>query len=842
MTNSIETHASGTSTLCAAVGLGMGVFALAASGADIPVEVGMISIYDRATGMPPIAQKDIPEVPHPFGVVPPVGVHPRVLFSPEDLPRIRHDVRETAFGRRAYGAVKSWGSNATGGISKPLGKTWEALVAGDLNALDYAESDWWRPQISLVASFEAFICLIEEDAGRGERAAAALATLGRILNGRTIAHGPAKSNPDQSFSLAYDFLHGMMTDAQRADVRKAIAAGTQGKKSHGMDMAPEHHTYNFMTHGLGLVVAALAIEGEEGYDPEIYPLSVDVLRNFLTYGVYPHGAPREGMHYYNFGMGSGGAKAMIAFARRGDNLLGHPHYGVNRDWYLHDMEPFGYAFSMHGDTSNDGGGLLDNYVVRKKVWADDPVVDFVWRNRIKDDYSGMTYRGDFLLAAIFPSDWKGGENGEREPKADQWGVDNNSTDESESRAAWNPAALGQPLSFFDPGRGLLMTRSEWGRDALKLHFESKHGEHGPSHSHANRNDFTLSALGRKWAIDLGFGLRESKQHNIVLIDGQGQGDFTPSGRIDAWLDMPFATAIVGDASYAYHWRYTFSSRRGSPENQGYEWEVEPLGPPTNNLHTLRAIHNPVEFAWRGAVLIRGDHPYVMIVDDIRKDDEPHLYEWLMQVPNDLQIESATSTEVRLGVIGADEKTPRLLVRFVDMAEPANPVSDIPKAPRLEQYLIRNSLNSVSRGRERGLGKRLVVSTLAVEPRFKTLLFPYLPDTPLPETSWDEASEVLTVAWENQIDHWRFAPGGGVVVERAGGNLLALKTAGFKSEALTIEVQGSPTDVGIEAGRLYVAGRGWQRLTVRGGSGIEEVHHAGSVAKVTHDGDALVVEE
>ena len=107
------------------------------------------------------------------------------------------------------------------------------------------------------------------------------------------------------------------------------------------------------------------------------------------------------------------------------------------------MEPFGYAFSMHGDTSNDSGGIMPNYIVRKYLWPDEPIFDFVWRNRAHDDYSGISYRGDFLLAAIFPSDWNGGDTGELDPVADQWGADNNTDKAPPINKEWNPAELEQ---------------------------------------------------------------------------------------------------------------------------------------------------------------------------------------------------------------------------------------------------------------------------------------------------------------------------------------------------------------------------------------------------------------
>ena len=38
----------------------------------------------------------------PVGRVPAPGVHPRIFFSPDDLPELRHRLKETRAGQEAY--------------------------------------------------------------------------------------------------------------------------------------------------------------------------------------------------------------------------------------------------------------------------------------------------------------------------------------------------------------------------------------------------------------------------------------------------------------------------------------------------------------------------------------------------------------------------------------------------------------------------------------------------------------------------------------------------------------------------------------------------------------------
>ena len=46
---------------------------------------------------------------------------------------------------------------------------------------------------------------------------------------------------------------------------------------------------------------------------------------------------------------------------------------------------------------------------------------------------------------------------------------------------------------------------------------------------------------------------------------------------------------------------------------------------------VRLPHNPVQRAFRTVAFVREPHPYLLVVDDIQKDSQERLYEWLMQM-------------------------------------------------------------------------------------------------------------------------------------------------------------------------------------------------------------------
>jgi hypothetical protein len=750
------------------------------------------------------------DVQSPFPAPPAPGVHPRILISPEELPVLRKNLSETACGRRAIGSIRVW-LNSISQEDGPLQKVFDGLVDGDPDALKKATNSWWQNQTGMMLRFAAFDAMVSDDAVFAKKVAKALVTYADITGGKITPHGYKSVNPDASLGFSYDFLYNYMSDEQRNAIRGVIARSIAGKESHGMGMKAEERTYNWMPHGMSLVLVALAIEGEEGYEPEIYKKSVEVMRDFLVYGIYPDGVPRECMHYFNFGMGSGGSAAMVAMAKRGDNLLGSPHFNKLKNWYVHSAEPFGYAFSMHGDTSNDHGGLLDNYVLMKTLFPTDPVVDFSWRNRIRDNYSGLTYRGDFLFCALFGKNWNEGDVAEKAPQPDQWGVDN--VDKEKSKPIlkeWDPAKLELPLTLFSPYRGFMITRDVWDKDALVMHFECRRDALGPGHNHANQNDFTLSALGRKWVVERGFHVAETKHHSCVLIDGKGQGHFAAPGIVTAHLDTPVATFSTGDAQNAYMYRHTFPWRVGNKENKSNNWQRSPFS------KAAAALENPVECAFRTAMLVRGKHPYALILDDITKDSKEHVYEWLMQVESDLTLKSADADTAVLASQDATDDSPELMVKILEQQQTQDmTLADAVEPLRLEIFRPRRSANTGS-AEVFKLGKKLVLASRAVSPAFKVMLYPHRPGAEAPELKRDK--NVFTINLPGQTDVYTFKklPSGQEafsMVRNNGEFILTAALKKYQSKTLSFTAKGTGPSVARDADTLYVSGTDWQSMEI-----------------------------
>ena len=164
--------------------------------------------------------------------------------------------------------------------------------------------------------------------------------------------------------------------------------------------------------------------------------------------------------------------------------------------------------------------------------------------------------------------------------------------------------------LYAPEVGYLSARDSWTENATVFAFNSgPFYERARLHDQADNNSFTLVARGAPMIIDSGDGndVKDAPQasslgHNLVLVDGLGEHPPGPvtgvSGHIVALGTHPDAVCVIGDATESYCFR-------------GY---------------------NPVQYASRSALFVRRPFPYLLMHDDIQKDDAPHCYEFILHVP------------------------------------------------------------------------------------------------------------------------------------------------------------------------------------------------------------------
>ena len=172
-------------------------------------------------------------------------------------------------------------------------------------------------------------------------------------------------------------------------------------------------------------------------------------------------------------------------------------------------------------------------------------------------------------------------------------------------------------------QGLYYYRTGWpeGDASDDVLFSFRSGKFMGGHAHEDQNNFTLWGYGTAFATDNGplAPAKDTEGHNLVLIDGRGQhnagGSVGTDGIIREHILSSFADYVFGDATSAYT-TYSEFNRAGYPfPDDVWSWGYDG--------------GNPVEYAHRRVAAIHeaGLPPYFIVWDEIRKDALPHLYSW-----------------------------------------------------------------------------------------------------------------------------------------------------------------------------------------------------------------------
>jgi len=697
--------------------------------------------------------------------LPPPGVHPRVLFTAADLPDIRRRLTQTAFGK-VFGPIVRREAER---LKPPLA----AFAALDLSkpAPEVIETHWRADEGRNIRwGLVALDAVVRGDAAQKALMAKGITNYSRlILASKALAAGgdvEGRAGEElrnrltvwktdrfdlgvcwlfggAGMALAYDMLYDDMTPGQREVVRGALAAGTRGRQSYGMGAPRGRGVSNHYGYHGDLAVMLAAIEGEEGYDAAAYKRIEQVMVDYFEVGFTPAGACHEDLYGPNVGLREG-SRALLVLARRGKNVFGTGRYRNFVRYFAHECEPFRDGAFVGGASGGPGLPYPTSITLAKYMRPTDPVADYNWRWLMGDDYRRNLKWQSWLDFALFGMDWDG--------KRDE---------------APTLAETDMKLSAFYPRRGKLIARSDWTPQALCFHLDARPDAFVIGHDTVDRGTFVLSALGRAWAVHASWHhFRNSSDYNLVHVDGKAQAWKAPSVRFLHQADAGAAVVGVADLKYAYDWQWSppwptkdqefpapWRPELSDPRDLGWpddpDWLPHKLyGEPGVGYvgsYMWRRPHNPMQKAFRTAVMVRGAHPYVLVVDDVRKDAAAHDYGWYMQVAGDLELASHTGADVILKDPAADR---RLLVRACQAGPPSAEIG-----VRLEEYEANKD-----RSGKPVPGKRLIVSTRAVEPGFKMLLFPHREGQELPRALWDEGRTRLTIASAGRKDAFAFTVG------------------------------------------------------------------------------------
>lgn len=522
----------------------------------------------------------------------------RILISPEDLPALRDRIKNTITGRFYYHQI-TFNQEKSIRTKGSFCYEWlKALAAGDeQRALDIVSHKITVPMKqkyshrygpAYVLMTEAFDAMIREDEVMGKEVAVAITTLSKIYMKRLeIMNNGAKTgeldtstdSPDRFhgfrmdesktqfnsdvwrsgrraaidgepwLAFMYDYAYNFMTDEQRAVVRATINKYHYGKTTMGSHMPHHFRNWNWIAIGSGgLLLTALATEGEEGNDQRVIDHAAEILTDFVKYGWSDMGSSNEGIAYTSFGL-RWGVPGLVALARRGKNVWGWKRWRGSVDWYAHSTQPnaldkpYGKSqkFISHGDGGQGGPGPMTMGAF-KRFYPNDPRVDFV------SQISGLAFKEKADEDGNYTIPSRGFYNAYPVEDLLMLGPDASPKDYQDGKD------LGYPKTFFDPQRNSLITRSEWGPNEVQLQLEARNDSMSPNHQHADSGAFCLSGAGRVWADERFRGV-ESRQHSMVVIDGKGQGYFTPPSEWLGLVDNEDVTIGAVDTAYSYAWAW-----------------------------------------------------------------------------------------------------------------------------------------------------------------------------------------------------------------------------------------------------------------------------------------------
>lgn len=670
---------------------------------------------------------------------------------------------------------------------------------------------------------------------------------------------PSDFTPIEQLPYCYDFIYDWMDDDQRREVRDFLYAFGYGRHFsygyvHGIPADGDNQNGDFGNQNDNGIPMQLVVEGEES------AVSPDVVQTFGTpdpksdaaqwmkpsdpadFCAWPHSTvasvdnlhrelrmlnewfqPPSGFpitHIAYLGLSTTWfLRASVCFAHRGENIFATTNYynTVMGDFYTLEpgekeavsptrpevstmAEPNFRTFLVNCDHHDGGHGRPLMYWIWKYMYPDDALIDYDYRAFLPLIFNNTGHLSDPDMASMFGVD--PGINGKE-------------------LSLEETADIKQlPLLKFHPFHSIAISRNTWNADDLNIWFDCDWNSH-VGHQHAEKNSFSMYALGRMWCVPPGYHCTISDLQNQVLIQdvkltydkatdgyiGESpssatdtppcQGNFpTPPGKLLEVSESPdhLYTTFAGDATTAYccglhgprdvdlgkktsdfmypglvdYYQNTFGNLFTDRFNE--------------NVHVSSADYNPVQYAIRTVLLVRGKRPYVLSVDDIKKDDTPHNYRWNMNdaegfaagqdnkfigpegktVYSSLVMEpGSTSTQAifRHSPIDDDPDStnpkpglPRLLIRELSLEptaqQPPINLQTRPPGPQLGDadhpaftYGIDNNSHKFT----------FICSNCVqidrnnvVEPHYTVLLFPYRTGEALPAATWSPDRSKLKV--------------------------------------------------------------------------------------------------
>lgn len=617
---------------------------------------------------------------------------------------------------------------------------------------------------------------------------------GPAHNAETAWRGMAGAVSHCDIAFLLDFSGKWMTDKQRQDMQRIVAKAIYGRRdTHQAGPVSWRENNHATWHGTNFL-CAMAIEGLPGCDPELFPEAIRHTRAFLDYGI-----DASGQIFESNGKSGGGINFqvlnMIALARRGHNFWGHPHWRKLLKAQVLNTSPDGKVTVSSGTFS--GSRFVVQTVMNLK--------GFYPGDRCADYLLGLNYPG-LDLAKVNLEDYRQQVRDAKiralrlvGPTYSGW------TRSLLYDTDWRPvtrADLSLETTFETPTHGILSAYSDASPNAawLNLHVRSNQ-YYGAGHHHNDSGMIHFSSGETNWIMESPFAADYSgRYHNLVTVDGKASYDYgwaAPGKYLGAKIG-PEAAFAACDLAYSYSWTWLSQPPCGAWDltderiNRDWEldthpmavkyfkgtqhWKMRPWWPSylfSNWYPVLRSPWNPMESCFRTAGLVRGPHPYALVVDDLKKDGTAHDYQWRGMLENDI-VTAEVPGLPKSWLALFNPPNPNGPAPKIETNAPRPPVQPQPGSPLLlvvpvlpfdsgkaGQPLVEARV--LDDGPKNKDGKpayynALLVNRRDVKARFRVLLVPYTAGSPLPVVSKPDAQGTTTLAWADQKDEIRFTEG------------------------------------------------------------------------------------
>jgi hypothetical protein len=781
--------------------------------------------------------------------VPPPGVYPRVLFSPEDVPMLAARVKKSNIGQKSLIEMRFLFEQSFWNTNTSDGQFFLKLANNDLAGLQWPD-DVPPTQIATINTAQQFkgqkqgiynshvaydpeclttmalYCLLTGDDVHGRQAATAIANYYKLReplidqwnvasdsefgdekndgNGATTAwRGMHGLVAHMNLGLALDFGGKWMTLEQIDTMRRVIAKATYGRRAYGEDSTVRFRDVNWVGWDLPQFLALTAIEGLEGFDREAWETGRDTVRAFCDWGI-----DDSGVVYESNGKTPGSFQfitlSMVATARRGENLFGHPHLRKL-------LEAQTQMTSPNGRVTVNSGTQYTPY--SRQVLSPglvDELKSFYPRNRVADYLLTKITRSPADAADEYNRGWAI-ENFDAAKYREQVKKVQRLRLPSPTYPGFVPgvlydsdfvvttrADLDLPLDFNAPVHGVFSSYSDRSTNATWINMMVRPNHYlGAGHHHADAGMFHFSALGVDWFTQSPFTqVYDGHLFNLVQVDGESEAVSLPDDKILGWnaaakylgaTENKFGAAASADLTYAYSYRWL-----GQPPQEWSEhlkhlgWEVEPsprildifagtarykMRPwwSTYNfcnwIPTSRAPFNPMQRVFRTIGLVRGEKPYGFVVDDLKKDNAAHLYQWFGMLNGGVwqaDVPNLPPNQIALAYRAGDPKLDSNAVKPAITPQPGEPLLLVCALGMADSGDAALPLFQIAtcEGPKDKTGKpqyydRLAINRRAAAVNFRVLLIPFRAGEPLPQISVDAANGIATVTCAGQRDEIKF---------------------------------------------------------------------------------------